>query len=144
MPKDENVKAIALAAQFSAKDLEGYLELYDKGVLHHGFGNVQRGVKGLREHFEQLLRGFPDLRIDSQHIFGDGERVAHRFTFYGTHKGECMGYAATKKFMIVPGVRLHLFERGKCVEVWQIMDNIRFLVGIGALPSLPKLRPAAQ
>jgi SnoaL-like polyketide cyclase len=87
MPKDENVKAIALAAaQFSAKDLEGYLELYDKGVLHHGFGNVQRGVKGLREHFEQLLRGFPDLRIDSQDIFDEGERVAHCFTFYGTHR----------------------------------------------------------
>ena len=76
MPRDENIKAIELAAErFTAKDLEGYLELYDRGVLHHGVGNMKRGVGGLREHFQKLLVGFPDLRIDSQDIFGDGEKV---------------------------------------------------------------------
>jgi predicted ester cyclase len=144
MPRDENVKAIQLAAErFSRKDLEGYLKLYDKGVLHHGFG-TKRGVAGLREHFEQLLLGFPDLRIDSQDIFGDGEKVAHRYTFYGTHKGEYMGFAATGKFIVAPGVLLHLFARGNCVEVWHLMDSLRFLAVIGAIPSPPKLRANAS
>ena len=144
MPRDENVKAIQLAAdRFSRKDLEGYLKLYDKGVLHHGFG-TKRGVAGLREHFEQLLQGFPDLRIDSQDIFGDGEKVAHRYTFYGTHKGEYMGFAATGKFIVAPGVLLHLFAHGKCVEVWHLIDSVRFLVVIGAIPSLRKPRANAS
>lgn len=142
MPRDENIKAIQLAAaRFTAKDLEGYLDLYDRGVLHHGFGNLKRGVAGLREHFQQLLLGFPDLRLDSQDIFGDDERVAHRFTFYGTHKGEFMGYAATNKFVAAPGVLLHLFARGKCVEVWQLLDNSRFLLLFGAIAQPPRLRP---
>ncbi|MGA3089897.1 MAG: ester cyclase [Terriglobales bacterium] len=141
MPREENIKAVQLAAQrFSAKNLEAYLELYDGGVLHHGFGNIRRGIAGLREHFHQLLQGFPNLRIDSQDIFGDGEKVAHRYTFYGTHTGEYLGYAATGKFIVAPGVLLHLFERGKCVEVWHVIDNARFLVGLGGLSSTPNAR----
>jgi predicted ester cyclase len=140
VPRDENIKAIQhAAARFTAKDLEGYLELYDRGVLHHGFGNIKRGVGGLRDHFQQLLRGFPDMRIDSQDIFGDGEKVAHRYTFYGRHKGEYMGYAPSNQLIVAPGVLIHLFSRGKCVEVWHSIDNARFLAVMGAIPSLSKV-----
>src|ERR1700730_18000173 len=123
MLRDENIKAVKLAAEGdSAEDMEGYLALYDPGGLHHGCDSTKRGIGGLREQCEQLLRGFPDRRIDSQDIFCDGEKVAHRYTFYGTHKGEYMGYAATNNFIVAPGVLLHLFDRGKCVEVWQLID----------------------
>ena len=143
MLRDENIKAVQLAAErYNAKDVEGYLALYDRGVLHHGFGNSKRGVGGLREQFEQLLRGFPDRRIDSQDIFCDGEKVAHRYMFYGRHTGEYMGYAATNNFVVAPGVLLHLFDRGKCVEVWQMIDNARFLAAIGAIPKLLKSQAA--
>jgi predicted ester cyclase len=143
MPRDENVKAIQnAAARFTAKDLGGYLELYDRGVLHHGFGNIKRGVGGLRDHFQQLLRGFPDMRIDSQDIFGDGEKVAHRYTFYGRHKGEYMGFAPSNQLIVAPGVLIHLFSRGKCVEVWHSIDNARFLAVMGAIPSLSKVHSA--
>jgi len=144
MPREENIKTVRLAAErFTARDLEGYLELYHGGVLHHGFGNIKRGVGGLREHFQQLLRGFPNLRIDSQDIFGDDEKVAHQYTFYGTHQGEYLGYAPTNNFLIAHGILLHLFERGKCVEIWQVVDNVRFLAAIGAISQLPKLRSDA-
>jgi predicted ester cyclase len=143
--RDENIKAIQVAAErYNAKDIEGYLALYDRGVAHHGFGSVKRGVGGLREHFQQVLLGFPDRRIDSQDIFCDFEKVAHRYTFHGTHKGEYMGYARTNNFVISPGVLLHRFERGKCVEVWQFIDNARFLAAIGAIPKLGKSRANAQ
>ena len=33
---------------------------------------------------------------------------------------------------------LHLFERGKCVQVWQLIDNVRFLAAIGAMPKLDR------
>jgi predicted ester cyclase len=139
MPRDENIKAIQLASErYNAKDMEGYLALYDRGVLHHGFGSTKRGVTGLREQFQQLLRGFPDRRIDSQDIFCDGEKVAHRYMFYARHKGEYMGYAATNNFIVAPGVLLHLFDRGKCVEVWQLIDNATFLAAIGAMPKLAR------
>ncbi len=144
MPRDENIKAIQLAAEcYNARDMEGYLAFYDKGVLHHGFGSTKRGVAGLRDQFQQILLGFPDRRIDSQDIFCDGEKVAHRYTFYARHKGEYMGYAATNGFIVAPGVLLHLFDRGKCVEVWQVMDYARFLAAIGAIPKLHRPRADA-
>jgi hypothetical protein len=55
-----------------------------------------------------------------------------------------MGYARTNNFVVSPGVLLHRFERGKCVEVWQSIDNARFLAAIGAIPKLGKLRANAQ
>jgi predicted ester cyclase len=128
MPREENIKAVQHASErFSARDLEGYLKLYDPGVLLYGFGNVRMGVAGLREHFQQLLKGFPDMRIESHDIFGEGEKVAHRFSFCGTHKGEYLGIAPTNEFIFSPAVLIHLFEHGKCVEAWLFIDRSRFL-----------------
>ena len=68
--RDENIKAIQVAAErYNAKDVEGYLVLYDRGVAHHGFGNVRRGVGGLREHFQQVLLGFPGAGESIVRIF---------------------------------------------------------------------------
>jgi predicted ester cyclase len=128
MPKDENIKAVRHAAQrFSARDLEGYLELYDRGVVLYGFGDVKMGIPGLRQQFQTLLTGFPDMRIESHDIFGEGERVAHRFSFCGTHAGQYMGLAPTNIFILSPAVLIHKFERGKCVEAWLWVDRSRFI-----------------
>jgi hypothetical protein len=37
-----------------------------------------------------------------------------------------------------------LFRKGKCVEVWQSVDNLGFLTQIGAIPAISfRPRPAA-
>jgi hypothetical protein len=45
--------------------------------------------------------------------------------------------------VVAPGVLLHLFDHGKCIEVWQLIDNARFLAAMGAIPKLAKARAAA-
>lgn len=127
MPRHDNIAAIQRAvAQFSARNLEGYLELYDPRVVLYGFGEVRMGLPGLREHFLILQRGFPDMRIESYDIFGEGEKIAHRFSFCGTHRGEYEGIAPTGEFIYSPAVIIHLFERGKCIEAWLFVDRTRF------------------
>jgi predicted ester cyclase len=83
-----------------------------------------------------LREGFPDMRLASEDLIASGEKVANRYTFYGTHKGQYAGIAPTNKLVISPGIVINLFQGGKCIETWQSADAFGFLSQIGAVPSL--------
>jgi steroid delta-isomerase-like uncharacterized protein len=138
VPRHENMEALQRAAlRFKAKDLEGHLQLYSNTVIHHGFSSrIRPGVAGLRDHYNALLKGFPDMRIEIDDIIAEGERLVHRFMFFGTHKGEFLGFPATGKQVRAAGVHIHLFQDGHAIEVWQILDTFAFLSEIGAVPRL--------
>jgi len=142
MPQQENIDALRRASdRFKARDLEGHLQIYSNSVIHHGFSSrIRPGVSGLRDHYTGLLKGFPDMRIDIGDIISEGEKVVHRFTFYGTHRGDFLGVPPTMKTVSAPGVHIHLFNSGKCIEVWQVLDTFRFLSQIGAVPQLRDAR----
>jgi len=133
MPPPENIDALQRGRlRLKVKDIEGYLALYSNLVIHHGYSSrIRPGVPGLREHYTNLLKGFPDLRIEIDDIIAEGEKVAHRFTFCGTHRGEFLGIAATGNVISAPGVQINLFSAGKCIEVWSVHDSYRFLTQIG-------------
>jgi len=138
MPELQNIEALKQAlARFNAGDLEGYLEVFEKSVVVHGMGRGLRpGIGGLREYYTQLRAAFPDARLASEEIIAEGEKIAERYTFYGTHRGEYMGIAPTRKVVISPGVVMHHFRNGKIIESWHSGDSLGFLSQIGALPSL--------
>jgi steroid delta-isomerase-like uncharacterized protein len=138
MARPENIEALKNSqTKFKARDLEGHLQLYSDSVLHHGFsGRIRPGIAGLRDHYSALLKAFPDMRVDLEDIIADDQKVVHRFTFYGTHRGEYLGQAPTMKTVVAAGVQIHLFQTGRCVEVWQILDTFRFMSQIGMVPPL--------
>ena len=106
MPVRENIEFVHRAiARFNAKDLEGYLEMFDKAVVFHGLSRrLKPGVGGLREYYAALRLAFPDMRLASEDVIAEGEKVANRYTFYGTHKGDYMGIAPTSKLIISAGM----------------------------------------
>jgi len=111
--------------------------MYSDSVIHHGYSSrIRPGVKGLREHYIALLKGFPDLRVEIEDIIAEGEKVAHRFTFCGTHRGEFLGVAPTGRSVSAAGMQVNLFSDGKCIEVWSVHDTFRFLSEIGAVSQL--------
>jgi len=142
MPRDQNVAAIKQATeQFAARQLDAHLKLYNPSVLHHGFSaRIRPGVAGLRDHYERLLKGFPDMRLDIDDILADGEKVLHRFHFSGTHRGEYLGFPPTGKSVRAGGVQIHLFRGGQAIEVWQVIDAFSFLKEIGAVTRLRDMK----
>jgi predicted ester cyclase len=138
MPPQENIDSLHRAwAQMKVKNLEGYLGMYSNSVIHHGFSSrIRPGVAGLRDHYTSLLKGFPDLRIEIEDVIAQGEKVSHRFAFFGTHRGAFLGIAPTGKPISVVGIQFNLFAGGKCTEVWSVHDTYRFLKQIGAVPQL--------
>ena len=138
MPEMENLELLRKSlAKFNAGDLEGYLEMFDKAVIFHGLSRkLKPGVGGLREYYTDLRRAFPDMRLASEDVLADGEKVANRYTFYGTHKGEYMGVAPTMKLIISAGIVINHFQSGKCVETWQSTDALGFLSQLGVVTPL--------
>ncbi|HXO44152.1 MAG TPA: ester cyclase [Candidatus Cybelea sp.] len=139
MPVRENIEFVHRAiARFNAKDLEGYLEMFDKAVVFHGLSRrLKPGVGGLREYYAALRLAFPDMRLASEDVIAEGEKVANRYTFYGTHKGDYMGIAPTSKLIISAGMVIHHFRGGRCVETWQSTDALGFLTQLGVAQPLP-------
>ena len=138
MPPKENVESVNRAiARFNAKDLEGYLEMFDKAVVFHGLSRkLKPGVGGLRDYYSVLREGFPDMRLASEDLIAEGEKIANRYTFYGTHKGAYMGIAPTSKLIVTQGMVINLFRAGKCIETWQSTDALGFLTQLGVTQPL--------
>jgi predicted ester cyclase len=138
MPPQENIEALQRALnRFGVKDIEGYLALYSNSVIHHGYSSrIRPGIPGLREHYTNLLKCFPDMRVEIEDIISEGEQVVHRFTFSGTHRAEFMGIAATGKLVTSAGIQINRFSGGKCIEVWSVHDTLRFMKQLGVIPKL--------
>lgn len=79
-----------------------------------------QGVKLLAEHYREA---FPDFNIEIQELFGAGDRVAHRWTMTGTHRGEFMGIAPTGKRIEVSGIEINRVAHGKVADSWTISDS---------------------
>ena len=47
-----------------------------------------------------------------------------------------MGMAPTGKLVISPGMVIHMFRAGKCVETWQSTDALGFLTQLGVAQPL--------
>ncbi len=97
-----------------------------------GSGQADREVSlGL---ISRWIQGFPDLRISIEEQVGDGDYVASRHRFWGTHANDFMGYAATGISVVISGNTVMKFSRDKIVGAWSCWDAASFLTQIGALP----------
>jgi steroid delta-isomerase-like uncharacterized protein len=83
---------------------------------------VPAGPQGVRQLVENYREAFPDLAFSIEDIFACGDRVAHRWTFTGTHEGEMLGVAPTGRRVEVTGIELNRIVDGKIADSWAISD----------------------
>ena len=72
------------------------------------------GLEGVKRLIGMYRSAFPDIRFETGEMIGEGDTVAHRWTFTGTHRGALMGVEPTGRRVEVAGVaRLPALEREK-------------------------------
>jgi predicted ester cyclase len=89
-----------------------------------------------------FVEAFPDLRITVKDAVGEGDLVAQRVHFEGTHAGEFQGLPPTNRKVTFFGLELNRFVDGRVVEHWFQMDSLTLLqqLGLVVVPG-PRLLP---
>jgi steroid delta-isomerase-like uncharacterized protein len=70
-----------------------------------------------------VLAAFPDGYWTIEDLIAQGDRVAWRFTFRGTHRGEFMGFPGTGKQVCLAGMIISRIAEGKIAEEWEMWDG---------------------
>ena len=101
------------------KDLHLADELFsEEHKLYLESSGVGRGPEGMKRAFAGLPEEFPDIRVEIESMVAEGDMVAVRLTFGGTH-------APTGERATWPEMVFARFSEGKAVESWQVTDTGR-------------------
>ena len=101
------------------KNLDVADELFsEEHELHPEAPGVGRGPEGMKQAFAGLHEEFPDVRVEIESMVAEGDMVALRLTFSGTH-------APTGERAVWPEMVFARFFEGKAVESWEVTDTGR-------------------
>jgi predicted ester cyclase len=97
------------------------------------------GVPSDREGGKMFLwsffSAFPDSRWTIDEMIAEGDRVATKKTFTGTHTGDLGEIPPTGKSVTLQYVDILRLRDGKIVEHWLSMDQLSLLQQLGAMPT---------
>ena len=82
----------------------------------------------------EIRRAFPDYAGTNVDQIAEGEKVANRFVFLGTHLGEFEGVTPTGKRVEFIGHSIDRVVEGKIVESWVEVDMLGVMQQLGAVP----------
>ncbi len=94
--------------------------------FHYPLGE-QRGIEAVKGYVEAVRKAFPDIRFTVADLFGEGERIAARWSLLGTQTSELLGNPPTGKKVSVTGNTIFHVVDGKIREIWIAFDPARLL-----------------
>jgi steroid delta-isomerase-like uncharacterized protein len=101
------------------------------------FPGQQPGREGLKAIIFMIRAAFPDLEWVVDEMVAEGEMVASRFTWSGTHRGPFLGVPATGKQVTVTGMVFDRMVEGQLVESQILMNTLSLLTQLGVMPGQP-------
>jgi len=112
-------------------------EVAGDNYLSHDFPpGLPPGREGLKIFISVFHAAFPDGHLTIDQMIAEGDTVATRLTFHGTHTGEFQGIAPTGKKVTIPALDMARFESGKLVEHWGGPNQMSLLQQLGVIPSM--------
>ncbi len=79
-------------------------------------------ARKLKEAVAEVRQAFPDYHGTNVIQIAEGDLVANRFVYYGTHLGEFKGLAPTGRQVTFEGLSIDRVVDGKIVESWAEFD----------------------
>ena len=86
-------------------------------------------------YLSAFLNAFPDSQFTIDDMIAEGDRVATKKTFTGTHAADFGDIPATGKPVTLQYVDIMRVRDGRIVEHWLSMDQLRFLQQLGVMPT---------
>lgn len=110
-------------------------QLFTSNFVFHFAGSPALDRAGWAQTTSVFHTGFPDQHTMTEELIAEGEQVAARFTFSGTHRGEFQGIAPTGKSVTMSGMAFWRMMDGKIAEHWVETDSVGLLQQLGVIPT---------
>ena len=130
---------------FNERDLQGEADVLAPGFVAHVPDAPApldlEGLEAWRQFTAPFVEAFPDLRLTIQDIAAEGNTVAARVAFRGTHRGEFQGLPPTGKEVAFSSIEIDRVVDGKVEEHW-VEINLLGLVqqlGVATIPGPQQL-----
>jgi predicted ester cyclase len=98
-----------------------------------GAGLDREGMKQAAETFRLATPGRHEIQMQ----VAEGDLVVSHILGRGVHEGELMGIPATNQEVETDGIVIHRVRDGKIVEYWSVVDVVRVMQQVGAIPGAP-------
>jgi steroid delta-isomerase-like uncharacterized protein len=108
-------------------------ELFTAGCELHTPDGALQGHEGATLLYDSYAAAFPDFRLNTADTLADGNKVAVRYIFTGTHSGPLAGVPASGRPAHVDGIVIFRLAGEKVDEVIFVWDKFALLQQIGAL-----------
>ena len=90
---------------------------------------------GLKHTNLTIRAAFSDSHTTVDDLIAEGDKVAWRWTFRGTHNAPFMGIPATGKQLTMTGIVIDRIAGGQIVERWDQTDVLGMLQQLGVVPA---------
>ena len=116
------------------KDFGVYDELNDPDFVNLSAPpGVPPDREGGKLYLSAFLNAFPDCTFTIDEMIAEGDRVATKKTFTGTHTADFGDIPATGKRVTLQYVDIMRLRNGRIVEHWLSMDQLSFLQQLGVM-----------
>jgi steroid delta-isomerase-like uncharacterized protein len=134
--KDVYRRIIEAVGRGDADSLDGLMA--PDIVDHNPMPDQVPGRDGFKQWMAMARAAFPDLRGTVEDLVAEGDRVAARMTWHGTHHGEFIGLGPTGKRVSFSAFHLVRITQDRAVEWWGTADLFGALQQVGATISGPQ------
>jgi steroid delta-isomerase-like uncharacterized protein len=100
------------------------------------------GLEGVKRKWAMYLDAIPDFRVTIEELVAEGDKVAVRRSYEGTHKGELLGIRATGKRVQFGGISIFRLANGRIAEHWEQLDRLALMQQLGVVAG-PEARSAS-
>lgn len=118
------------------RNLDRIDEVFAEDFVEHGpLGEETQGLRAARETIQSVLDAFPDFEATVEETVAEGDLVAMRVTWRGTHEGRFMGIEPTGKSFEVPAMIFTRLADGTITERWVVADSMGMMQQLGVVES---------
>jgi predicted ester cyclase len=105
-------------------------------VLHLPGRPPISGIEAAKQLMVAYTSGFPDLQLTTEDTVAEGDKVAIRNTWRGTHRGAFQGVPPTGRHVTFTGSDIFHCVGGKIAEQWADLDTLGLMQQLGVIPAL--------
>ena len=103
-------------------------------VNHSAPPRVPSDREGVKQVTAMFRQASPDSYFTVEDMVAEGDKVATRKTFHGTHQGTFMGIPPTGQQVSIGLIDVVRVADGKVVEHWSMGDNLGMMQQLGVIP----------